>query len=227
MKLNLVTDLNESSQYRTRQSFAITDAKSVSEHLFLDMISLWILYNEYEFAPIAMSYAEKTARFGNFTQYRQSGSDMYLAIHALSTKTLFDNNSSDKVFLDRIMIDESKTIMFIRMIQRNTLKAGPARQFLQRLERNLKIDKPELRSLRRMVQNWGNLKDENKTMAYAILNRHYRRVARRSELFQIIKTFGQLEDVSSTGKTLAKTAAMAAGGIGGYMAGKAFGRSLV
>ena len=54
MKLQLINDLNESRMYRSRSSFKDRTARQVADHSFMDLIALWILYNEFEFTPTAI-----------------------------------------------------------------------------------------------------------------------------------------------------------------------------
>jgi hypothetical protein len=232
MNLDFIKDLNESSQYRTRQSFKTSSTRQVSNHLFLDSIAIWILYNEYQFAPVAIDYAKKTKRYGDFSNYRQSATDMYLAAYALSTKdkSLFSDNPAEHVLLDRIKINEKNLTTYLTLIANNTLKAGIYRQYIQKLERNLKIDTTQLKSLRRASQLWGEFSDADKAIFLSKMFKQYRMYARKSELYQLLKSFYNIESLADDKKKTSnalKIAGGAAAGLAGFAIGREIGKRLV
>lgn len=188
MKLDFVGDLNESSQYRTVYSLKQTNAREIANHAFMDMISLWILYNEYAYAPMAIEYAKKTAQFGNFNNYRQSGTDLYITLNVLSTKNyqILGGRETDQVFLDKINCSYNRVTQFLRKISNNSLNAVFARQFLQEVERSLQIDNSNYRSVRRLAQNWGIITETQKSLVITRLLQFYRAHARKSEMFQLL-----------------------------------------
>jgi hypothetical protein len=241
MKLELINDLNESSQYRTRQHLRRSSARHFANHAFVDMLTLWILYNEFNFAPVAMKYADKTSVYGNFRNYRQSGTDLYVTLHVLTAKNadLIDGDARDQALLNKIQLDDKRLKMYFDLMSLNQLSPAYARQTLQDLEKRLFIDNSGYRSSRRLAQDWMNLNDTQRALVVTRLLQFYRTHARRSELF------GFLEDLARTKKleiqnannaevpqskslgTIAKAAALGAAGYAGFHAGRALGRSLV
>lgn len=205
MNLNFITDLNESSQYRTKQILQSKNINDISVHAFLDLIVLWILYNEYDYAPVAVEYSKKTIQFGNFDLYRQSGTDLYIALYAL-----IGNDSSSK----NNTLNKNTIITFLKKIINNELKSTTAREFLQKYERDLKIDNISHRTLRRMAQNWGLLSQEQKSFVISRIVMAYKKYAPKSELYYIIKTFSEdknldiddIEDVDTNINSVAKIA---------------------
>jgi len=200
MHLNLINDLNESRQYRTRYAFKTTSAVAISNHLFLDCIALWILYNEYQYAPVAIDYAKKTTRYNDFSTYRQNSTDMYLATHAItsSDSDLFSDNQADKVLLDRMTMNPTHMRTYLRMVSTNTLRDSVFRQFIQSLERQLRIESSELKSIRRQCQTWGQLTDTEKSLILNKVFKQYRMYARRSELFHLLQSYYNLDVKSAT-----------------------------
>jgi len=166
MDLSLVKDLNESSQYRTKYSLASASTRDIANHAFIDMIVLWILYNEYDYAPSAIEYANKTTRYGGFNTYRQSSTDLYMTLYILISKNsgLTSGDPNSKIFLDRITPNSLEIQNYLKRIYRNELTAVSARQFFQKIERDLKIDDSNYRSVRRLAQNWGLLSNNQKSL---------------------------------------------------------------
>lgn len=241
MDLEFVNDLNESSQYRTKHTLQQTNARNIADHAFMDLISLWILYNEYDYAPMALEYAKKTTQFGNFNNYRQSGTDLYITLNILSTKNtdLLGGGDADEVFLNKINCQYDKVLQFIRKISNNTLKSTVARQTLQEVERSLKISDSNYRSIRRLAQNWGMINETQKSLVITRLLQFYRAHARRSEMYQLLLDLSKKKgykvsdaadaenkDNRSIG-TGAKLALLGATAAASYYAGNRLGKSLM
>jgi len=241
MKLELIKDLNESSQYRTRQQLIQSSARVIADHAFVDMITLWILYNEFNFAPVAMRYADKTSMYGNFRKYRQSGTDLYMTLHVLTAKNadLIAGDGADQTLLNRIRIDDRRLKMFFDQMSLNQLNSTYARQTLQDLEKRLAIDSSGYRSARRLAQDWPRINETQRALVVTRLLQFYRAHARRSELFAFLEDLARTKKLeiqnannaevpqSKTLDTIAKAAALGAAGYAGFHAGRALGRSLV
>lgn len=241
MKLEFISELNESSQYRTRTSIKSTNAREIANHAFIDFLTLWILYNEFDFAPIAVKYAGKTGMYGNFSRYSQAGTDLYMALHVLSSGDveLIAGDNADQLLLDRITIDDSRIKSILVKMRSNNLSTSTMRPFLQDLERKLYINDSGYKSVRRLVQNWHDLSDQQRALAVTRIMQFYKAHARRSELFKVLQSYArnkklEIRNANNAEKpkstaidTIAKTAAIGAAGYGGFAAGRAIGRGLV
>lgn len=233
MKLRLINDLNESKMYRTSHAFKRVTARQVADHAFMDLIALWILYNEYEFAPHAISYATKTGQFHKFNRYIQSGSDLYLSLHVISQKrTDLLNTDADQVALDRYTINEKQVVRYLRMMANNSLDQGTVRVTLQRLEQSLYIENSNYRSVRRLAQSWPTLSTEQKRVALTRMILFYKTHARRSEIFSMLSLLANsknLNDPNAKNPELpgvAKAAAIGAAGYAAFQGGRRFGKTL-
>lgn len=195
MDLSFVKDLNESSQYRTRFSLANVTPRVIADHAFIDMITLWILYNEYDYAPTAVEYARKTMMFGNFDVYRQSSTDLYMTLHILLSKnlSLVKHDESAKLFFQRINLSSIPVNVFLRKITNNSLVSLSARQVLQKIERELKIEDSNYRSIRRLAQNWGFLTNNQKSLVITKILQFYNTNANRSELMAVLSNFAEVK----------------------------------
>lgn len=232
MELQLIKEFTESTQYRTISAIKQTDARVVCDHAFMDMIALWILYNEFEYAPQARKYAERTATFNRFSNFRQMGTDLYLSLHLITQKrTDLLTTEADHTLLDRIQLDVPSIVRYLRAASQNVLNAGLVRMTLQRLENALYIEDSNYRSIRRLAQNWPNLSTSQKRTVLTRMVFFYRTHARRSEMYAMIealaKSNGLLDpnaanpERPSRLKTAAAASAAAAVGFGvGYQIGK-------
>lgn len=188
MNLDFISELNESSQYRTVHSLKTTSARKIADHCFIDLISLWIIYNEYEYAPVAIEYARKTAMYGSFNKYRQSTTDLYLTSYILATEdiSLTTNTEKDRIFFERINISGDKIFQFVKKISRNSLNSTFLRHFLLEIENALKIENSNYRSIRRLSQNWGFLSEKQKSLIVTRILQFYKQNANKSELYNIM-----------------------------------------
>jgi hypothetical protein len=235
MELRLINEFTESNQYRTTSAIKQTDARIVCDHAFMDMIALWILYNEFEYAPQARKYAERTATFNRFANFRQMGTDLYLSLHLITAKrTDLLSSEADTTLLDRIELDVPTIIRYLRAASQNVLNTGMARMTLQRLENALYINNSNYRSIRRLAQNWPSLTTNQKRTVLTRMVFFYRAHARRSEIGALIATLAKTNGLldpnakSPEGNSALKTAAaMAAAATVGGALGYRLGKSLV
>lgn len=231
MDLKLITEFNESAQYRSKSAFKGTNARVVCDHAFMDMIAIWILFNEFEFNPAAQDYAARTVTFNRFAQYRQMGTDLYLNLHVITEKRVdLLGTDADAALLERIQLDVPQVVRYLRSASRNSMTAGLTRQTLQRLENALYIDNSNYKSIRRLAQSWPNLQTGQKRTVLTRMTMFYQVNARRSEMFKLIKELGKSKnlidpnannpEMSTKAKAAAAAAAAAAGFAGGYRLGK-------
>ena len=240
-KFSFVKDLNESSQYRTRQNVYGVSARELADHAFIDLMALWILYNEFDYAPISIKYAAKTMMYGGFRNYRQSGTDLYMTLHFITNKDAdaIKGSGADNTLLQRINIPEARLKNYLNQMKYNQLSQGQARQFLQEMERKLYVTNSSYRSVRRLAQDWPKLNETQRALVVTRILQFYRTHARRSELFGFLSDLARSKKLeirnannaeqpkSKTTATIAKAAALGAAGYAGFQIGRSIGRKLV
>jgi hypothetical protein len=235
MKLQLVTDLTESKMYRSKQAFKRSTAREVADMAFMDLIAVWILYNEFEFAPAAREYASRTATYNRFSAFRQASTDLYLNLHVITEKRVdLLRTTADDTLLDRIMLDVPTLVRYLRNAGRNQLDASFTRHTLQRVENALYIENSNYRSVRRLAQNWPKLSTSQKRTVMTRMMFFYRMHARRSEMFELLNELATSKgfidpDAKNPEKMnpLAVAAAGAAAGAAGFATGWNLGKNLV
>ena len=80
---SFINSLGEARMFKTRQQISSEGASSITNHLFVGLMSIYIMSNNYEYAPVAKAYATNTVRKGNFNTPSPSGSDLYQTMHTL------------------------------------------------------------------------------------------------------------------------------------------------
>jgi len=236
MDLKLVNDLTESRMYRSKQAFKRITAREVADMAFMDMIAIWILYNEFESAPASREYAGRTATFNSFNNFRQMSTDLYLNLHVITqNRTDLLGTDADVTLLDRIQPNEQQILRYLRMAHQNNLSQGMARQTLQRLEFALHIQNSNYRSIRRLAQGWPNLSTGQKRIVLTRMIFFYRTHARRSEMYQYVNSLARNHDLidsnasnpeSRAAKIAGAAAVATAATMGGYALGSRIGDAL-
>jgi hypothetical protein len=193
------------------------------------MITLYILYNDYNAAPIAQAYAQNTFKYRNFDQYRQSASDLYVALNQIKTGAAKDSKAS--IQRSKVKLPEAKLRQFFTAISNGQPVPG-VKAFFMELERGLDIQNSNYRSVRRLAADWSNLTNGQKKLVVTRLLQFYRTKAIRSELYPVLKKYAasnnlELANVDNAEKKglgiAAKTAIATAGG---YAAGRLLGKWL-
>jgi len=231
------TEITESKMFRTKNRVEGTSNRDMADFAFMNMMALYILSQEYDFAPAAQGYAKRTMMYGNFNNYRQSGTDLYMALNSLKqgTSTATDK---DQVQQAKINLPEMKIRQFLQQIAFGRPIVSPQTFFLT-LERGLDIQNSNYRSVRRLAQDWKKLNSMQKQLLITRMLQFFRTKALRSELYSFIRDMARSQGLEIRNAhnaeqpkargvdTLAKAAALGAATVGSFQLGRAFGRSLV
>ena len=222
-----INSLGEARMFKTRQQISSAGASSMTDHLFVGLMSLYVMSNNYEYAPVAKEYANQTIRRGNFNNPSPSGSDLYQTMHTLIKPNGLIDSEKDKLFMNKVRVDQNRIKRFLRQVQQGNVPAGQAQQFFYKLEKDLAIQDPKLRATRRLVQNWSDLSTQQQQLAATQIDKYYRINGMRSDIrpifMQYAKKNGLIAGASRMGK-IAKTVARKTGAFAiGYAAAKATG----
>ena len=81
--LDFIQSLGEARMFKTRQQLASAGARALTDHLFVGLLSLYAMSNDYKYAPVAKQYARRTGMYGGFSRPSPSGTDVYKTIHTI------------------------------------------------------------------------------------------------------------------------------------------------
>ena len=187
--------LVESRQYRS--NLANINLRNVSDFAFLDMISLFILQNEYETAAISKNYADKTIGYRNFLRPRLSGTDLYTSLNILAnpesvfSKKIHQNPEADALLRTKLKVHTPTVKRYLDLLADGNLRSEDAAVLLLRLEKQLNITDSKLKSIRRLAQDWSSINDMQKELVVARMLQYYHRFAKRSELATFLEDMGK------------------------------------
>jgi hypothetical protein len=209
-----VRDLNESSMYRTRQQLEATSSYDVATFAYINLVTLYMLFNTDETFDIAERYAGETIAYMNFSNYRQSATDLYQALHAI-TKTNSYNINEPRLVRALVLMSQGRDIPSVE-------------NFFMQLERSLNVKDSNYKSVRRIVTNWRSASNSQRRLVITRLLQYYRTNAIRSELYPLVKAIAKRDNLEIPGAEnaekkshkLAKAAVGAAAFYGGYKLGR-------
>jgi|TARA_Y100000389_G_scaffold50914_1_gene46620 hypothetical protein len=229
-----IKDLNESRLFRTKQRVEGSSSRDMADLAFMNMLSLYIMSHDYDMAPAAKEYAQRTMKYGSNFNYQQGGTDLHVALASLKNG-MSGAGAKNQMQNSRVNLPEMQIRQFLNNMKQGRAIPSPE-TFFMRLERGLDIQNSNYRSIRRLAQNWPRLNNMQKSLVITRMNQYYRNKALRSELYSYIRDIGRTQGlmIKNAGNaeaprmrgsdTLAKIAGAAAGIAGGYALGKSFAK---
>lgn len=187
--------LVESRQYRSNT--ANINLRNVSDFAFLDLISLYILQNEYETASVSKNYADKTIGYRNFLRPRLSGTDLYTSLNILAnpesvfSKKIHQNSEADAILRSKLKVHTPTVKRYLDLLADGSLRSEDASVLLLRLEKQLNITDSKLKSIRRLAQDWSGINDMQRELVVARMLQYYHKFAKRSELATFLEDMGK------------------------------------
>lgn len=209
--------LIESRQYRNIAGIKSMNLRNIADFAFLDMLNLYILNNEYETAPIAARYADKTMGFRNFSKARLSGTDLYVSMNILSDPTsLFSskigqNPEADALLRSKLKINLPTVKRYLDLLADGKITGPDAGTLLLRMEKQLNITDSKLKSLRRLTQDWQGLTSMQRSLVVSKMLQYYKKFAKRSELMVFLEDMGKSKGYELRGPVDAELANLGLG----------------
>ena len=211
-------------------------ARQIADHVFMDMIGLWIMSNVFDFAPNAEDYADRTRTgAGRFSKWKIGKTDLYNSIHIILRKrTDIFTGAADAALLEKIKLSSRDVISYLDRIAKGKANESFVRTMLQRMENDLRIEDSTFRSVRRIAQEWNGAQTSAKRLALTRMVQFYNANARQCEMAAMIRKMAKSENLldrkakNPERKSLFKSliahgAAATAGAAIGYKFGKSLG----
>lgn len=217
---------NESKMFRNHHLSSLT-LRDTADSVFLNMLTLYMLSQEFETRPFAQDYAGRTLMFGNFSQPRVGGTDLYQGLHILLnpsgvTAIRLKADLQNKALAAQLKTNSKLVKLFLKDIADGTTDKVTAVRVMYRLEGQMAIDISNYKSLRRLMTDWGNQTVYQKQMCVTRLLQYYRIRGRRSELLPMVEALARSKGLELTDVGNAELAAIGAGGIVGSRSGNGF-----
>jgi len=224
-ELSFMQTLGEAKMFRSREQISREGARGLSDHLFVSLLSLYAMSNDYNYAPQAQKYAQQTTMRGGFNSPAPGGTDVYQTLYSLKHPELLSGNEKDTALMKKLKVNDKHIKRFLDQMRSGNINRGQAQAFFFKLERDLAIQDPKLRAARRLTQDWETLTTQQQQLVGSQLMKYYRTNARRSDLFPMFNGFAKDNslDISKEKKSSIKRAVL--GGAAAFAAGYAAGKS--
>ena len=222
--LSFIESLGEARMYKTRQQISKEGARSITDHAFMSMMSLYAMSNDYEYAPVAKEYAKRTLSRGNFGNPSPSGTDLYQTLFTLKKPSGLLGGEKDNLLMSKVRVNDARIKQFMQGIQNGNLTSGQAQAFFFKLEKDLAIQDPKLRATRRLVQDWSSLTTAQRQLVGTQMTKYFRQQGKRSDLAPLMNSFISKNKLAVPSGKLGKIAKRVVRGAGAFAAGYAAGK---
>ena len=232
-----IGDILESKMFRSKSRVEGTDARDMGDFAMMNMLALYILSNEYDFAGVAQDYAKRSMQYGNFNSFRAGGTDLNIALTAVKNG-MTDSGEKNQIQSSKYKFNDQKIKAFLKTLAMGRPPAG-IQSFFMRIERDLDIQNSNYRSIRRLAQDWPRLTKMQKQLVITRMMQFFRAKALRSELYSYIRDMSRSQGLEARNAhnaegsprmrgadTLSKIAIATGAVIGGYALGKSLGKGL-
>lgn len=207
---------NESKMYRNAYLTALS-LRDVADNAFLSLLLLYIFNREFDTAPFAQQYAQRTSQFGSWREQRVAGTDLYQSLHLLTNpKSRLSGRlagaEQNDTMRQRLFIREKLIKDYLRNMAKGTLDHSTANRIMFQLEGQMNIDLSAYKSLRRLAMDWENLTTFQKKVTITRLLQYFRTRARRSDLYPLLEEVSKKKDWELEADHNAEVAAIGAAG---------------
>lgn len=239
--------LQESSLLRGLSSVSRYSARDIADLCMLYLIGLHILRSEFSTAPFARDYARNTVSYNDWHVLRIHNTDLYQILNILMAKQRgwtdhLKNPHASDVFLQDVHVDPQIVKQLLHNMARPGFDPELGGRLLLLMERDLRIQVSNYRSMRRITSDWHHhhVTTEAKSLVMTRLLQAMRHKAFSGDLLPQLKKLAQEQKLEitqacdpETGKncdittptqkpSLIKQIAVGAGlGVGAYLLGKA------
>jgi hypothetical protein len=239
--------VNESSLLRSINTVSRYNARDIADLTQLYLITLHILRCEFETAPFAQSYANRTQSAGNWDHVRIHLNDLYQLLNIVISQSQtwtnqLRNQPASRTLLDDVNLNQADVIKFLRNIRGGNFDLNLSGRLLFKFERQLRIQTQNYRSMRRIAQDWqrAHVDVEAKQLVVTRMLQALRHRAMRGDLIMPLQKLAMVHQLEikdacdpETGKgcdqpnmtkspSLIKQLAVGAGlGVGAYLLGRA------
>lgn len=205
MSFDFIKSLSESSLIRSEDSLSKFTARDVADFIFLYFMALQILRSEFESAPYAISYAEKTLAPGNIDNFRNTGTDLFLLMYTLFGKNNesafknLDNQVASIALLKTLGFDWSQARRWLGSVARGGPEDTSGRQFLLKLETMLQIKTSDYKSARRLIVDWSSLEQQERQLVMTRILLAFRTRLPRSEILPELERIAKINRLEIPG----------------------------
>jgi hypothetical protein len=179
--MSIIQELCESRLFPSPRALAREDFESLAETTLLVLMALRITLYEETTKEWGRYYIQRTIRPANFRAWRSDGSDLYVALHALTTSLYSDDEEEAWP-----SIAEQPFMRWMRQMQDGEGMEHETRRFFVRLDQTLRIKDSSLKAIRRLVMDWPECSHHERRLATTRLLQYLRTYHPRAEILPFL-----------------------------------------
>lgn len=193
-KYQLINTLTESRLFRNKKIASALNVDDAANLVFVYLMALNVFNKDYDFAPLASEYSQRTVAFNNFNSFRTSGTDLYIALNRLVGKDQEYTSASDEIAIERVRLNILDMKRILNHFATNNIDTSKESALFLRFQKQLNIQDSMLISLRRLVVDWDNLNQNQRALVVTRMMQYLRQKAPRGELTLPMKEFQKRGD---------------------------------
>lgn len=174
MKYQLINTLSESRAFRSQQEIDQLDGAQANEFLYVDLLSRLVLMWYRGASTWSTAQMSRTAAFGNFDHWRVGINDTYALayrVNQLAANSLVSN----------------RLVFVLRGLAQASIDTSVVNTYLIKLEKYLKINNPQLSTIRRNWSSWKSLSRSQQKMYLQYLTITVRRFSVKAEVLPYLE----------------------------------------
>ncbi len=211
MSFDFIKDLCESRLIPSKTSLTKWKGKDLAELAYLYILGLRVLLSG-EDRSWAEKYCKKAGEQKDFSEWRNSGNDLYAILYAL------DNDIDETKIKSETNV--SISVSLLRHWLMYPAKTEEIHKLFARLDAMFGITNSAMKSMRRIVMNWEDADEKEKSdVLDKIIQMIHARAASNSEILSHLKKMNKeldddLNEAATTGATGAASVATVGGTLG-------------
>ncbi len=164
--MNFIKELTEAKALRTERGLNLS-AEQVAENIYLSVLSLQAMRNDPNTAGQAAEYARKTLQYQDFSNIRQTGTDLHNWVAVFNNPSRYEAQIGP---VGRASMPILQFKRYLRDVAQGKSNPNFDKQFLMSLERNLGVSNGGYSAVRRLLSDWHRLYgSERKTSSTRLL----------------------------------------------------------
>jgi hypothetical protein len=202
---SFINDLSESHLIASRTSLKNWDLTKLSQLAYLYFLGLRILLTSDKNQKWATNYCQKAGEPNDFFQWRSTGNDLYVFLHALSA----DPDNEDVKASGDVHINPGIIRTWLRHSD------GKTHNLFARLDAMFHITDSSMKSMRRIVSEWESAdQTEQQDVLTKLVQMIHARAPSNSEILPQLKQLIKIDESASSGGTSSASVATVVGGLG-------------
>lgn len=191
MTFTLINTLAESRLFPSTKSLTRYNARDAADLAYLYIVSLRILLADPDTKKWAEDYCSKTTVASSFARWRSDGTDLYVLMHALTTKTN-PLDDVDREFRDDLPLNEKLIHSWLRRVGEGDMIEPTTRGLFGRLDAMFRMRDASMRAIRRLTLDWPELSHRERRLVITRLLQFLRSRAQNGEVLSKITHIAKL-----------------------------------